>query len=546
MVGGLLLVAIGIAARPVGREIDPAAALALDHPWVARHARAATVRLFDVEVVGSRSIPPEGLPVRERLDPWGRPWVREVLPAGRRRVYSAGPDGRDQAGEGDDVVILAPAPLASWAWGTGPPASVAAGLLALALAGLLRVARVARGQLLLRALVVVWALLLAAWSWFFARELPADLAPDALLVPVAVSVSATLTTSGWAVAAVLLRHATREGASAAPAPSVTAGLAARTLAAVLIASVLAALAPTTSGNPDSRADAAPVSSGVDPLLARFPADGPPPCPSRPEIVGLGAVGLEAHRVLARSLRSVPDPLVLIVAASTGGRTELVDSIERDVGAHASLLLQAPADLLMAVFGCRRVAAWTAALLARRDPLPGMPQVRFGPSSPWTGRLCDHAAQRLLRLLEPWRSRDELDAAALAQGAPSYAEGLDAWWSASGTQLLAELPGEEPHLLLWWTDAPTTIRLDGEELEPGWFTPLLERHTDERHAFALVGPLLEGVHRVSLGEGPPIDVVARRDALAVIAGRGARLEVETDASAHWRRVRATLRDEAARR
>ena len=45
-------------------------------------------------------------PAGELLDRWGRPCIWEHPAPGAGRLYSCGPNGRDERGKGDDVVLV--------------------------------------------------------------------------------------------------------------------------------------------------------------------------------------------------------------------------------------------------------------------------------------------------------------------------------------------------------------------------------------------------------------------------------------------------------
>jgi hypothetical protein len=90
--------------------------------WTAQYVKANQAELSDADILALRELPdyqqtaaglrfsavdPWGRPLRYRLDvhPPKNPRARKPRPIGIETVWSLGPDGKDQNGQGDDIMI---------------------------------------------------------------------------------------------------------------------------------------------------------------------------------------------------------------------------------------------------------------------------------------------------------------------------------------------------------------------------------------------------------------------------------------------------------
>ena len=139
------------------------------------------------------------------LDPWGRPWARS--PAG---TYSLGPDGVDDGGRGDDLVLADIFTLEDHAWIPSavlfsPRRALAVAALALALwtfatRGLIRAPRDGRvGIEVLRAAGMTAVPACLGWLWLLggAEAPPRGIARLGVAVPFAWTALCLLAGLGW-------------------------------------------------------------------------------------------------------------------------------------------------------------------------------------------------------------------------------------------------------------------------------------------------------------------------------------------------------------
>ncbi len=360
-------------------------------------------------------------------DPWGRPWRIERAGTSPRgpvmvRVYSVGPDGRDDDGANDDVVLRTRPGVAILRWSP---------LLGVAVACLL-----VWCWLAVRAFVAPRAghVGVEVWRAVQVASLPAALTAGVIFwgevsfaalgevtgaqrvfVPVPVAVSATLTFLLWLAALRLrLRHA-RDDASPAPAPIAPA----RVRTALVVAAALVAAVGTVGWGLRERAAverravlglACTRDHGVrevldrgDPELLRAYVRGAPAWADftlldDASYRALAALGPDANHVMVRALADPPDGVVRRGQPSTPWRhvrlhderlETLMTAVAARPAAYKGLLLD-QAALVASRIGRRAVAG---ALLELLTDSSGMGFAVNG----YELRMCDRALEALVAL-----------------------------------------------------------------------------------------------------------------------------------------------------